>query len=269
MQETSPEIAWPIYIISLRSAARRRAQCAETMQRLGLHFEFFDALEGASLPDDEIALVYDAGKNARVYKHPLSRPEMGCSLSHYALWQRIAAAAAGGAFLLEDDFQAEPGLLEVINGLSRANLENCMIKLYAHRPAPGEPVGALPRGHRLILPKHVPGLTLGYAIDRVAAARMAARLLPMGRPVDMDIKHWWEFDVPVLVVEPNVLRVEKAQTGSTIDAARAETHAGALRRAWRNLRYQLAYNIGVVRHRSREREHLQRLRAILESGPGQ
>ena len=269
-QATQPR--WPIYVISLRGAAERRAQCAEAMARLGLWFEFFDAVEGAKLPAVEIARIYDAGKNARLYKHPLSGPEMGCSLSHYSLWQKISANAEGGAFVLEDDFQAEPELVEVMTAISDAGLKNCMVKLFARHAVTGEEVGALPGGHKLVMPRHVPGQTVGYAVDSVAAARLAAMEMPMARPVDMDIKHWWEFDVPVLVVQPSVLRVDMRRTGSSIEGAREKAkpkgQVGGLRRTWRNLRYQLAYNMGVLRHRAREREHVKRLRAALRGESG-
>ena len=266
-ESSTKQPLWPIYVISLRGAAERRARCTETLTRLGLWFEFFEAVEGVKLPASEVARVYDPKKNARLYKHPLSRPEIGCTLSHYQLWQRVSGNEQGGAFILEDDFVSDSALPEVMSAIEEAGLSNCMIKLFARHPASGQEAGRLSRGYRLVLPRHVPGQTVGYAIDSVAAARLAAKALPMARPVDMDIKHWWEFDVPVLVVHPSPLRVEFKQTDSSIEAARAEKkpggEAGRWSRAWRNLRYQLSYNAGVIRHRGRERQHLERLRAAL------
>jgi glycosyl transferase family 25 len=269
LQEQTTETVWPIYIVSLRGAAQRRTQCAETMARLNLRFEFFDAVEGAKLSHEEIAQVYDTNGNARLYKHPLSPPEIGCSLSHCALWQRIASGAEDGAFLLEDDFQPQPGLADVMQAISSANLENCMVKLYARRPPRGIEIGKLRGGYKLVMPHHAPGMTLGYAVDKVAAARLAARALPIARPVDMEIKHWWQFDVPVLVVTPSLLRVDVSETGSIIEAARVKAkpdgQSSSIARAGRNLRYQIAYNAAVLRHRRREREHARRLKAILRS----
>ena len=255
---------WPIYVVSLARAKVRRKRCATTMAGLGLGFEFFDAVEGARLTGDEIARVYDARQNARVYKHPLTGPEMGCTLSHVALWRRIAAGNAGGAFILEDDFATVPELPELMRAITAANLENAMIKLFTRKPSRGAEIGALADGYRLVLPRHVPGQTLGYAVDRVAAGKLAQRALPTARPVDMEIKHWWEFDVPVLVVEPSPLSVNLRETGSGIEAARLKEKQSGLARVWRNLRYQAAYNLGVWRNRGRERAHSRRLRAMLE-----
>lgn len=269
LRDESIETVWPIYIVSLRGAAQRREHCAKTMARLGLRFEFFDAVEGAKLSAQEIAHVYDAAANAHLYKHSLSRPEIGCSLSHLALWQRIASGAEGGAFLLEDDFQAQTGLAEVMLAISRAQIENCMVKLHSHRPPRGVEIGKLPGGYSLVMPHHVPGMTLGYAVDRAAAARLAARALPIARPVDMEIKHWWKTDVPVLVVTPSILTVDLRETGSTIQASRAnaklEGGLNNLVRAGRNLRYQIAYNAGALLHRNGERSHARRLKAILRN----
>jgi glycosyl transferase family 25 len=250
---------WPIYVISLARATERRARCRAAMEQLGLGFEFFDAVEGARLTGDEIARVYDGTRNQRVYKHPLTAPEMGCTLSHVALWRRIAAGEAGGAFILEDDFEAVPELAELMRAISAGIQENCMTKLFARRPSRGVEIGALGSGYKLVMPRHVPGQTVGYAVDRVAAGKLAARALPMARPIDMEIKHWWQFDVPVLVVEPSPLSVSP-QTGSGIEAARLKEKQSGLKRVWRNLRYQAAYNFGVWRNGSRERAHARRLR---------
>ncbi len=257
---------WPIYIVSLVRATERRARCTATMERLGLAFEFFDAVEGAQLANGETAQVYDAERNTRLYKHPLTRPEIGCTLSHLALWQRIAAGESGGAFILEDDFEASPDLPAILTAISTANLENAMIKLFASRPAKGTNIGPITAGHWLVMPDHIPGQTLGYAVDRVAAGKLASGILPMARPVDMEIKHWWQFDVPVLSVEPSPLKVNLRETGSNIEAARIGEKSSGIARAWRNLRYQIAYNLGVLRNRSHKRMHARRLQAMLKGG---
>jgi len=261
----SIQIPWPVYVVSLRSAVERRARCVEILGRLGISFEFFDAVEGAALSEAEIGAVYDAGRNAREYKRPLSRGEIGCFLSHYELWKRIAAGTDGGAVILEDDFEAGEGLAQLLREICAAPLENCMVKLFAQRLAGGPQVAVLSSGYRLVMPDRVPGQTLGYTVDRAAAAALAALAVPFGRPVDMEIKHWWQFDVPVLVVQPTALRVNLAKTGSGIEAERKKTRPGGglswITRTARNLRYQWAYNVSALQAAGRAQKFARRFRA--------
>jgi glycosyl transferase family 25 len=259
------QIPWPVYVVSLRSAAVRRARCAETLGRLGVSFDFFDAVDGAALSEAEMAAVYDAERNAREFKRPLSRGEIGCALSHYELWKRIAADEHGGAVILEDDFEAAEQLPELLRQICSAPLENCMVKLFALGPVGGPQVALLSDGYRLVMPDRVPGQTLGYTVDRAAAAALAALALPMGRPVDMEIKHWWQFDVPVLVVQPTALRVNLKQTGSAIETDRKKTRPGGglgwMTRAMRNLRYQWAYNVAAMQAARRGQQISRQFRA--------
>jgi glycosyl transferase, family 25 len=259
------EVPWPIYVVSLPRAAERRALCTERMARLGLGFAFFDAVDGAALSEAQVRAAYDSAGNAREFKRPLSRGEIGCALSHYELWKRIAAGEAGGAVILEDDFEAAAELPAILGELCGTHPAGCMVKLFALKACRGAAVRTLPCGYRMVLPRRIPGQTLGYTVDREAAARLAAGVLPIGRPVDMEIKHWWKFDVPLLVVQPTALKVNLRKTGSGIDAERKKTRPegglGWITRTVRNLKYQFAYNLAAMRAGRGDRELARRLRA--------
>lgn len=257
-------MAWPVFVISLKRAADRRASCRRALNRIGLDFEFFDAIEGARLGDDELEAAYDAEKNARQYKRPLSRPEIGCYLSHYTLWRRIVDRNLEGAVILEDDFEADASLKKVVDEIGCASLNGALVKLFARKPCMGLTVAPLKEQRRLVAPNRVPGLTLGYALDRTAAAMLLANALPFSRPLDMDIKHWWEFGLPVLVVEPPPLRVGvlgcKSGIGPSRDALASEVAGGAMGRFMANLRYQLDYNVQLFNARADNRRAVRRLR---------
>ena len=202
--------------------------------------------------------------NARQYKRPLSRPEIGCYLSHYTLWKRIADEKLCGAVILEDDFDVVCSLKSAINDIQSAPLSGVMVKLFSRKPVRGVVVATLGAQLRLVSPDRVPGLTLGYTLDRVAAEMLLAKALPFGRPLDMDVKHWWEFGLSVLAVNPPPLRLGELATRSCIDPARVEAAAQAnsdvIRRFLVNLRYQLTYNLQLLQARSINRRSVRRLR---------
>lgn len=227
------------------------------MEAWGLPFTFFDAIEGARLSEDEIASAYDAEKNRKFFKRPLSAPEIGCYLSHHTLWKRIGEGQSPGAVVLEDDFDADDALPGLLREISRLDLGNRLVKLHSEKRVSGKPLIDLADGYQLIDPRNVPGQTLGYVVSREAAVNLAQKALPFGRPVDMDLKHWWEFDISILMVQPTVLHVHDARAESAIEssrqAAKPNGEMGRFLRFVRNLRYQLPYRIGLYKARLRSR----------------
>lgn len=234
------------------------------MERLGLQFEFFDAVRGSDLSEERIARVYDADKNAKVFKRPLSKPEIGCYLSHHALWDRIGKGEDAGAIVLEDDFDADDALPALLEEICRLDLSDCMVKLHSEKKVAGASLVTLAGGYRLLAPTKTPGMTLGYVIERRAAARLAEKTLPFGRPVDMDLKHWWDFDVSVLIVQPTLLRVREASGASAIESSRENAKPGGRLSGWvrlvRNSRYQLRYGLQWLRARPKSRPIVSRFR---------
>ena len=110
----------------------------------------------------------------------------------------------------------------------------------------------------------MPGLTLGYALT-ARREMLVANALPFSRPLDMDIKHWWEFGLPVLVVDPPPLRIGALGLRSCISPARiaaaTQANVGAVGRLMANLRYQLDYNVQLFDARADGRRAVRRIRA--------
>jgi glycosyl transferase family 25 len=272
IQFWSRAVAWPIYVISLERAAQRRAECQRALDAMGAPFAFFDAVDGARLSEAEVAAAYDAQGNARQYKRPLSLPEIGCYLSHYLLWKRIVDEKLDGAVILEDDFEADASFKKVIDAIRSAPLCGALVKLFSRKRVTGVTVASLGGPRRLVAPNRVPGLTLGYALDRTAAEMLVANALPFSRPLDMDIKHWWEFGLPVLVVDPPPLRIGELGLRSCISPARiaaaTQANVGAIGRLMANLRYQLDYNVQLFHARADGRRAVRRIRAQFSDAGG-
>ncbi len=245
---------WPILIINMADNAARMAVAAGQMQALGLEYERVEAVDGRILQGEALTAVYDARANRKFAKHPLVGPEIGCYLSHIKCWKRIAAGDAGGAVILEDDFHAESSLPGVISALSEdAGWD--IAKLFAFDPdAPMDDVRLLTGDHSIGLPHRVPSTTLGYAITRDAAARLAQSSLPFYRPIDEDHKFYWEHDLTVALVRPVPLIVgdQTAESGTIGDVRKANLQQdgrSALMRGLANLRYRLSYRWGLMRAR--------------------
>ena len=112
-----------IVFINLDRAVERRRFMEAQGERLGLGFERAAAVEASGIPDDTAARL------GRSWERPLTRPELGCFLSHHALWGEIAAGSEP-VLVLEDDVMLSPrlkdllGQVAAIRGLDLLNLEN-------------------------------------------------------------------------------------------------------------------------------------------------
>lgn len=85
-----------IYIISLRSATKRRAFQQQQLVKLKLDYQFFNAI---SVDDINDALYQ---KHYYDWQRPIKKTEMACYFSHQALWQKIIDNNQP-ALILEDD----------------------------------------------------------------------------------------------------------------------------------------------------------------------
>lgn len=99
------------YVINLKSQPERRKNMSKQLDAQGVEYEFFDAVNGKSLTEDQKALVADedhvilemAGGRKLLVEDKLSPSEKGCALSHLKLYQKILDDGVQRAVILEDD----------------------------------------------------------------------------------------------------------------------------------------------------------------------
>lgn len=237
----------PIHVLSLPTESARRHAVGLEFSRHGLAFEFVDAIDGRGPPDPRLAGHDSSSIHAGRFKRPLSPAELACALGHRAIWQRIAEGQAPVALVCEDDLRLTPACADFLRGVAARGeaLAQVMVKLDSPVRA-GAAVGTL-SGVALVLTRRLPPRTTGYLLGRGAAARLLARTRCVCRPVDMDLKHYWEHGVPVLLAQPQLVFV-RPDAGSTLAAGRAARKpTGWWQRLASNLRYQWAMSLGRLR----------------------
>lgn len=92
-----------------------------------LDYEFFDAIDGR--------LTQDNFSNEKFfYKYNrIARPgEIGCSLSHYALFKSLIYSDDDSLLILEDDAKPELSLIQLCSDLERFNTESPTIIILGH-----------------------------------------------------------------------------------------------------------------------------------------
>jgi len=225
------------------------------LEHQGFVFERISGVDGARLSTADIADVYDAKRNRRIAKTPMTPEEIGCYLSHIQAWRRIGELGLSGAFILEDDFVAAANLADVLKSIPALAENWDLIKLHCGSVVHGWKLQPLVPGHDLFEFTKVPIRTLGYAITDRAAARLVERSVPFARPIDIDHKHWWELGVRIMGVYPPVLEVDhRYLSTSTIGEARRRRREQAtflerVARGVRHIRDETRYQIGIRKHR--------------------
>lgn len=91
----------PILVISLKKDIARKTEITAALNKLGLKFDFIDAVYGKDLTHDEINSVYYHDKS--LLKRKINNNEIGCALSHFKAYEFILQNKMDKAIILEDD----------------------------------------------------------------------------------------------------------------------------------------------------------------------
>lgn len=92
-----------IVVINLQASIDRRRTMEAHLCELGLSPTFFDAIDGRKLSEEDVATVYDNERAKTTHWGALTRGEIGCALSHRAVWENLIASGDRGWLVLEDD----------------------------------------------------------------------------------------------------------------------------------------------------------------------
>ena len=106
-----------IFVISLKDAVQRRASIVAQLSSMGLEFEFQDAIYGKNLSSEEVQKLVDQRIAYRYEGFQLTPGEIGCALSHLAVYKRIIDEKIPYALIFEDDVVVCPELVNVIQSI--------------------------------------------------------------------------------------------------------------------------------------------------------
>jgi glycosyl transferase family 25 len=223
----------PIYIINLDRSPGRLAHARRELDAQQLTFNRIPAVDARNLDDAALVGVFDAALSRRSYYAPLHRGEIACFLSHRLAWETfLATSEAPFAVIFEDDFALQGELAPVVAALTSApTLGWDMIKLWSRRR--GRIASAIPldAAHRLVRHRIPPSGTVGQIVTRAAAGKLLANTLPIRRPLDVQLQHWWEMDLNILSVDPRLVTEASGSIGgSDLTRSSPASVAGKLER---------------------------------------
>lgn len=233
----------PIIYINLEKDVLRRTRMEAQAKAFGLATRRLAAVYWPDWNEKTQTRHHSPALNQRQYFKPLGNGEKGCYASHLRAWQQLLASDAPAMVVLEDDVRFLPSLPGVLQAIADLPTEGWdMIKLYGRMQEkiakrtflPGTDVA-------LITYQRVPSFAAAYVISRSGAQKMLESRLPFGRPVDVDMRFWFENGVRTLGVYPSVVALDDTSADSSIwqDGRDRLTFAQRLRKL--RMKLQLAW----------------------------
>ena len=118
-----------VFVISLKRSPERREHVKKHLDSIGLEFEFFDAVYGKELSEQEMNELCDreAIKNSPNWLTPSA---IGCSLSHYYVYKEIIKRNLLYALVLEDDIVFNKDFVSCLDSTAKQMKENEIMLLY-------------------------------------------------------------------------------------------------------------------------------------------
>ena len=105
-----------IFVINMEKSKDRREYIEKHLSEFGINFDFFDAVDGRALSQEYIDSVFDKETAEREWK-PMNRGEIGCSLSHMAIYEKMIKENIPQAIIFEDDIVLKEDFLPTVNAL--------------------------------------------------------------------------------------------------------------------------------------------------------
>lgn len=177
----------------MESSRDRRDFQIEQARRLGIEVDFFRAITRADFSAERYQALCET------WERPMIEAEVGCFLSHRALWDEVASSGEPSC-ILEDDallskhFLAILTLLENESGLERVNLESRLKKKTIAKK--GQFLGERHSLRRLYIDRS--GST-GYVLWPAGARKLLARFHASAAIADKAVR---EFSLASYQLEP-------------------------------------------------------------------
>ncbi len=193
-----------IYLINLDRSPHRLAHMQQQFDVLGLPFERVSGVDGRLLDLTRCDFV-DWEFGTRFSRHGrLHLGQIGCYLSHLAVWKQFLQSDAAFALVLEDDVVVGPDLAAALDYIQTTRVPWNMMRFYGLRAKAGRQrtvEQGLGRWRIERLSGSQSG-TQGYALTRKGAEQLLAALSTIRYPIDTALDRYWQHHLPVYALKP-------------------------------------------------------------------
>lgn len=208
----------PIVYINLAKDTEREQRMRTQMAQMQLPATRLAAVWWNDLSPEIQARHHNGDLTEKQYFKPMGNGEKGCYCSHLTAWRQLLESDAPAMVVFEDDVRLLPALpqaLDAVAALPPATWD--LVKLYGRAQEKVATRRSLAGGLlELITYRRVPSFAAGYVISRAGAQKMLDTRVPFGRPVDVDMRFWFENGLRVFGVHPSVIALDDTSEVSSI-----------------------------------------------------
>jgi glycosyl transferase family 25 len=208
-----------IFYINLDRRIDRNNFMKDLLNSYNLQYERISAVDGRKLDLDKLPpnIITKEGiddaknNNNRVYV-PLTRGGIGCTLSHYNTWKRIATdKSINGALILEDDIDFSLNFTEDINNIMKNHPKDFDIIFIGYHPSTFKYIQRNKIYNKLYFKSlKVYGL-FGYIVSKKGAEKLL-NIFPITNQIDSEIpKHFNKINAYVIKPENRIITSEPSE----------------------------------------------------------
>ncbi len=213
----------------------------EQLNRLGIPYEFFDAIHGAQNPDHHLFKKYNDKKRAslRGANASLRPAQLGCFASHYLLWEKCVQANAP-IIVLEDDAILLAPFMSFYENVSQFAANHGLVWLQPSRKSANQAGRRIEKIGPFTIKKFAKGFagTTGYMITPQTAKTLLDYCKEWIYPVDNTMDRFYDHKVEAIGLDPVCVSqdddFESSINEASIDSKRSA--ADTIRRELANLK---------------------------------
>lgn len=239
----------PIVYINLAKDIERRQRMQGQFSQLGLMALRLSAIQWNGLSDEVQTRHFSATLNSHQYFKPMGDGEKGCYCSHMTAWRQLLDSDAPAMVVFEDDVRLLPSLPQALAAIEAMPADSWdMVRLFGREREKIASRRPLAEPLELITYRRIPSFAAAYAISREGARKLLESRQPFGRPVDVDVRFWFENDMRVFGIHPSVIALDDTSEVSSIWQERAPPLS--IMQRLRKLKMKLELTWGNAKHRN-------------------
>ncbi len=191
------------------------------LAKVGLTPIFFEAVDGYQLDIPNLA-DYDGEKRRRYFGKDLKAGEIGCLLSHRAIYEKMVTDKIPCALILEDDVFLADNFKDVIEDLQGCSVPWDLIRFVGHGKVFDigyRSLASLRHGYDITRVPTSPSGAYAYLLTQEAAKRLLHFMHRNWIPVDIIHSRAWQTCLETLLIHPSPVTPD-LEGPSTIGDAR-------------------------------------------------
>ena len=181
-----------IFVISLKQSVKRRKYISEQLDKLGLSFSFFDAYLGTYYYNNPE--YYDDKKAKKLIHRALKAGEVGCALSHNAVYKKISDEQIPYALILEDDAILSDDLPDLLNKIEQfIKNKNCIVNLQRCDVYNKKSIISIDDKYSMATPFFLREGSCAGAVGYIITSEAATKIKNINKPAFFPADHWYPY----------------------------------------------------------------------------